>query len=104
MTGTSGREGLRLGQQFQTTHARHVDVRQDEDERRRSRLRCDASAAERIGKLHGEPVSAEIAPELLTEKCLDVRLIVDDENERVRAFSRILASDAPHAAARFEIR
>ena len=36
-----------------------------------------------LRKFHGEAVSAEIPPELLTEKHLHVRLIVHDENEQV---------------------
>jgi hypothetical protein len=35
---------------------------------------------ERLGKLHREPGSAEVSPELLAEQNLDISLIVNHEN------------------------
>jgi hypothetical protein len=40
-----------------------------------------------LGKLHGEPASAEVASELLSEQYFDIRLIIDDEMSR---FTRVL--------------
>jgi hypothetical protein len=34
-----------------------------------------------LGKLHGEPASAEVSPEVLAKQGLDIRLIVYHENE-----------------------
>jgi hypothetical protein len=36
-----------------------------------------------LRKLHGEPASAEVPPELLPEQNLDIRLIINHENQRV---------------------
>src|SRR5208282_1940504 len=49
----------------------------------------------RLGKLHGEPASAKVAPELLAKQNLDIRLIIDHENEQVHARSPDLIRDAP---------
>ena len=48
-----------------------------------------------MGKLHREPASAEVAPELLAEQHLDIRLIVNHENERVHARSPDLIRAVP---------
>ena len=40
-----------------------------------------------LGKLHGEPASAEVVSKLLSEQNLDIGLIVDHENEHVHARS-----------------
>ena len=106
MTGTSGRSSLRLGQEFKPAHPRHVDVGEDQDERTRRRigdaLKCRGGG---LGKLHGEAAGAEVAPELLAEQHLDIRLIIDHENEQVHARSPDLISGrSPRAAERSEIR
>ena len=41
-------------------------------------LKCHGSG---LRKFHREPVSAEIAPELLAEQNLDIRLVIDHEND-----------------------
>jgi hypothetical protein len=38
-----------------------------------------------LGELHGEPASAEIAPEVLAKQHLDIRLVIDHENEETHA-------------------
>jgi hypothetical protein len=38
-----------------------------------------------LGKFHDKATGAEVAPELLTKQHLDIRLIVDDENEKAHA-------------------
>ena len=48
-----------------------------------------------LGKLHGEPASAKVAPELLSEQNLDVRLVVNHENKQVHARSPGLIRAAP---------
>jgi hypothetical protein len=48
-----------------------------------------------LGKLHGEPASAKVAPELLPEQHFDIRLIIDHENEHVHARSPDLIRDTP---------
>jgi hypothetical protein len=48
-----------------------------------------------LGKLHGEPASAKVSAELLSEQHFDIRLIIDDENEQVHARSPDFMRDAP---------
>ena len=50
-----------------------------------------------LGKFHGEAASAEVAPELLAKQHLDVRLIVNHENERVHVRSPDFIRDALRA-------
>jgi hypothetical protein len=38
-----------------------------------------------MGKFRREPASAQATPELLTEQYLDIRLIIDHENEQAHA-------------------
>jgi hypothetical protein len=52
-----------------------------------------------LGKLYGEPASAEVVPKVLAKQCLNIRLIVNYENEQVHigppispAMSETLAS------------
>jgi hypothetical protein len=79
ITGTSGRNALAFGS---SSRPRHVDVGQDQDERGILRIVDTLQRrGSRLGKRHGEPASAEIAPELLLKQHLDVRLIVDHENK-----------------------
>jgi hypothetical protein len=33
-----------------------------------------------LGKFHGEPASAEVAPEVLAKQHLDIRLVINHEN------------------------
>ena len=95
MIGTSGRSGLRLGQEFKTAHPRHVDVGQDQDERTVAcigdALKCHGGG---LRKLHREAAGAKVAPELLAEQHLDIRLIINHENEQVHARSPDLIRDA----------
>jgi hypothetical protein len=48
-----------------------------------------------LGKLHGKPASTQIAPEALAKQQLNVRLIINHENERVHMRSPDLIRDAP---------
>jgi hypothetical protein len=82
ITGTSGRS---LGQKLKTAHPRHVDVGEGQDERYARRvadaLKCDRAG---LGELHGEPASAEVPPvppKALAKQHLDVRFVIDHENE-----------------------
>jgi len=38
-------------------------------------------AIRRLGKIHREAAGAEVAPELLAKKHLNIRFVVDDENK-----------------------
>ena len=62
-------------------------------------LACIGDALKRhrggLGKLHREPASAEVAPEVLAKQNLDIGLIIDHENERVHMRSPDLIRDAP---------
>src|SRR6185437_1397189 len=49
----------------------------------------------RLCKFHSEATSAEFAPELLAEKRLDVRLVVDHENEQTQVRSPGLIWNPP---------
>ena len=62
-----------------TVHPRHVDVGEDSDERSPAASAMRSSAWGRIRKLHREPASAEVTPELLAEQNLNVSLIVNHE-------------------------
>ena len=53
-------------------------------------LKCDGGG---LGKLHGEAVGAEVAPEVLAKQHLDIRFIVDDENEQTQAVLPISARE-----------
>ena len=82
ITGTSGRS---LGQKLKTAHPRHVDVGEDQDERYARRvadaLKCGRAG---LGELHGELASAEVPPfppKALAKQHLDVRFVIDHENE-----------------------
>ena len=99
MTGTSGRAAARLRQHFEPAHAGHVDVGEDQDQRRvlgrggafrapRPRY-CANSMAKRAER--------HFAPELLAEQIGDVGLVVDDENQRAHWTAPGLAG-APCAA------
>ena len=55
-------------------------------------LKCHGGG---LRKLHREAAGAEVAPELLAEQHLDIRLIVNHENEQVHARSPDLIRDAP---------
>jgi hypothetical protein len=39
-----------------------------------------------LGKLHGEPASAQIAPELLAKQYLDIGFVVDHEDEQAHGW------------------
>jgi hypothetical protein len=47
-----------------------------------------------LRKRHGEPISAEVTPEVLAKQHLDIRLIIDHENKQVHGRPPDLASDA----------
>src|SRR5664279_3819911 len=87
-----GPHGLRFGQEFKATHPRHVDVGQDQDDRYARRI---SDALKRhgagLGKLHCKSAGAEVMPELLAEQHLDIRVIVDHEDEKVHGRSPDLA-------------
>ena len=81
MTGTSGRILLDLWKHLESAHAGHVDVRQDQDQRRiRDRLYLFQRSRGRQSKLHDETPRAQIASELLAEHALDIGLVIDDDN------------------------
>jgi hypothetical protein len=84
ITGTSGRSALASGSK--TAHPRHVDVRQNQNQRLvaciSDVLKCGGSG---LRKFHCEAVGAEVASELLAKKHLDVGLVVNDENEKAHA-------------------
>ena len=77
-------------QHLKTAHPRHVDVGQDQDDRY---ARCISDALKRrrsrLGKVHRETARAEIVPELLAEQQLNVRRVVNHENEKVHDQSPI---------------
>ena len=60
---------------------------------------CDAPKCSRcgLGKLHDEPASAQVAPEMLAKQHLDVRLVVNHENEQAHARSPISEGKLAHA-------
>ena len=65
-------------------------------------LKCHGGG---LRKFHCEAAGAEVAPELLAEQHLDVRLIVNHENERVHMRSPDLIRDAlARGGGRSEIR
>jgi hypothetical protein len=51
-----------------------------------------------LRKLHGEATSAEVVSKLLSEQNLDIRLVINHENEPVHARSPDLIRDAPARA------
>ena len=81
MTGTSGRSRAHLRQHFEPAHAGHVDVGQDQDQRRIaiSAARASAAGADGANSIVKRPDS-QIAPELLTEQRFDIGLVIDDED------------------------
>ena len=78
--------GLRFGQKLKAGHPRHIDVRQDEDQRDALRV-ADAlqRCRSRLGKFHHKPAAAEVAPKLLAKQHLNVWLVVDHENKQTHA-------------------
>src|SRR5450755_799155 len=84
--------GLCFGQELKAAHPRHVDVGQDQNDRYARRI-SDALKrhSARLRKIHREPAGTKIVPELLAEQHLDIRLIVDHENEKLHARSPYLA-------------
>jgi hypothetical protein len=42
-------------------------------------LKCGGTGS---GKLHSEPCAAKVTPEVLAKQHLDIRLVVDHENEQ----------------------
>src|SRR6266487_7145193 len=91
MTGTSGRAGFRLRQKFKAAHSGHVDVGKDQDQRCARRV-TDAlkGAIRRLGKINREAAGAEVAPELLAKKHLNIRFVVDDENKETHVLGPAL--------------
>ena len=86
MTGTSGRRALALGK---SSRPLIPGMLMSERIKMRRPVACISDALKCHGgglrKLHREAVSAEVAPELLAEQHLDIRLIVNHENEQVHA-------------------
>jgi hypothetical protein len=85
MTGTSGRSALAFGKR-----SRPLIPGMLMSERIKMRYSSRISDAlerrwGRLGKLHREPATAQVAPELLAEQHFDVRLIVNYENEQAHA-------------------
>jgi hypothetical protein len=76
----------RFGQQVKATHPRHVDVGKNQDQRGSF---CIHDALERggtgLGELHGEAARAQVMPELLAKKHLNIRLIVHYQNQECHA-------------------
>ena len=81
ITGTSGRSRAHLRQHFQPAHAGHVDVGQDQDQRRIANFSgARQRRRRRRRKFHREASGLDIAPELLAEQGFDVGLVIDDED------------------------
>src|SRR5262249_34738985 len=80
-----------LRQHLQPAQAGHVDVRKDQDQ---GGIACIDRALKgcrrRRGELHLKPPRPQIAPELLTEQHLDIRLIIDDENVNAQCVPPVL--------------
>jgi hypothetical protein len=77
----SSRLGLR--QQFKTSHPRHVDVGQDQDNGHIFRISNALKGhVAGLGKFHREATLAKVAPKMLTEQQLNVRFIINHEDEK----------------------
>src|SRR5262249_55535149 len=82
-------------EKFKPPHARHVDVRQDQNEREVFRLGNSVQRSSCVKReLHAEPASSKIAAELLPEQNFNVRLIVDDQDQQSHAFAFNCPSEA----------
>ena len=69
---------LCLGEKIKPAHPRHVDVGQDKDKRSvTSSGNAFQSGRGRLRKFHRETAGTQVAPELLAEKLLHVRFVVD---------------------------
>src|SRR4029453_6251147 len=91
-----GSRRLGFRQQFEPCHSRHVDVRQDQYQRRGPGIGYALQGFEsRLGKLHGEAAHAKVAPELLAKQQFDVGFVIDHENKDAHA----RAPDLPREAA-----
>ena len=85
MTGTSGRRAFALGKSSRPLipgmlMSESIKI---SDTPAASPMRSRAADAE--GKLHGEPASAQVTPEVLPKQGLNVRLVVDHENKQTHA-------------------
>src|SRR5262245_56714909 len=82
MTGTSGRAALAFRQEFETTHAWHIDIGHNEDQSA-TILAFDASqrASGRLCKVHDEPSGAKLAPELLAKQHFHIDFVVHHQDE-----------------------
>src|SRR6202022_655538 len=69
-----------LRQHIEPAHAGHVDVGQNQDQRRIGNVGgAGQCGRRRWGKLHQEAPGAQVAPELLTEQGFNIGLVIDDE-------------------------
>src|SRR5271156_5971427 len=85
--GNVGPCGPYLWQQVQAAHPRHVDIREDQNERltgdgvdQLKRFGC------RAREIHLEAAITNLAPELLAEQCLNVGFVIDHEDTRAHIF------------------
>src|SRR6516164_7431795 len=90
-----GTRGFHLRQHFQATHAGHVDIGQDQDQRR---IADGCGALQRLrrgsGEFHDETPRAHVAAELLAKQAFDIGLVVDHKNIGAQFF----CSPAPACA------
>src|ERR1700719_2505110 len=94
MIGTSGRAALALGNSSRPL----IPGMLISDRIRMRTVACIGDALKcgggGLGKLHGEPVSAKVAAELLAKQHFDIGLIIDHENKQVHARPPDLIRDA----------
>src|SRR6266481_3674334 len=70
-----------LRQHLEPAHAGHVDVGQDQDQRRVGNVRgAGKCCRRRRDEFHREASGAQVAPKLLTEQGFDIGLVIDDED------------------------
>ena len=87
MTGTSGRAAFAFGRSSSPLMPGMLMSDRIRISEAPSGVADDARSASHGGlrELHREAPGAEVAPELLAEQRLDVRLVVDDEDEQAHA-------------------
>src|SRR5260370_1778988 len=83
--GTVRSRSLRIRQKLKSGHSGHVDVGQDQNQRRAGGVADTLErAVSRLGKIHREAAGAEVAPKLLTKKVLRIGFVVNDKNKEAR--------------------
>jgi hypothetical protein len=80
MTGTSGRSAFAFGK---SSRPLIPGMLMSDKIRINDAHVADAleGAVRRLGKLHGEPTAAKIAPKLLAKQHLNIGFVVNDENK-----------------------